>query len=80
MRKTNALDIGERTDAIVREYDYGDERIIVVVDLGARSGETAVDRVDDSVIAIADGQQYEFDLPAESGELTANNGILTITE
>jgi hypothetical protein len=79
MRKTNALDIGEQTDAIVREYDYGDERIIVV-DLGARSGETAVDRVDDSVIAIADGQQYEFDFPAESSELTANNGILTITE
>lgn len=79
MRKTNVLDIGERTDVIVREYDYGDERI-VVVDLGARFGETAVDRVDDSVIAIADGQQYEFDLPAESGELTANNGILTITE
>jgi hypothetical protein len=39
-----------------------------------------VDVVDNTAIVVVDGQQLEFDVPAEASEVTVNDGILTIEE
>jgi len=61
----------------VREYDYGDV-IVFAADLGAAGG-ASVDVVDDTVIVVADGEQYDVELPdASDARAFIKNGVLTI--
>jgi len=64
---------------IVREYDYGDEHLIVV-DFGAGYGDATIDIVDDTaIVVVGNDEQFEFDLPTDAADARANNGVLTIT-
>lgn len=65
------------TEMNIRKREYDDETIIVV-DFGDDFGELSMDVVDDMAIVVVDGQQLEFEVPAEASEITVNNGILTI--
>ena len=66
------------SDAMVREYDYGDEELLVV-DFGrAGAEEGAVDVVDGTAIVVLDDEQYEFDVPGKVSRGIMNNGILTV--
>lgn len=72
------LDQLERDEnAVVRRYRYDDESV-VVVDFGPRA-ETAVDVLEDTVIVVIDGEQYEFELPdGDDPHTFIKNGVLTI--
>ncbi len=65
------------TGMSIRKREYDDETIILV-DFGDDSGELSMDVVDDTAIVVVDGQQLEFEVPAEASEVTVNNRILTI--
>jgi hypothetical protein len=56
-----------------REYD---DRVEFVADLGPE-GHSAVDVVGDTVIVVAGGEQYEFDVDA-GARAFITNGVLTI--
>jgi hypothetical protein len=56
-----------------REYD---EETLVAIDFGG--AEVALDVIDDRAIVVAGDQQFEFDVPAEATEVTANGGIVRI--
>ena len=62
-------------DAVVRRYDYEDETVIVA-DLGRVEG--TVDVVDGTVIVVADGDQHEFDVPADASRAFMTNGVVTV--
>jgi hypothetical protein len=64
-----------RGDAVVRRYDYGQESVIVA-DLGHVEG--AVDLVGGTAVVLADGDQYEIDVPADASRAFMTNGIVTI--
>ena len=75
----------EDEDGIVREYNYGDEHVIVI-DFGEGYGDATIDIIEDTAIVVIDGdggddgdEKVEFDLPTDATDVTANNGILTIT-
>lgn len=65
------------TGMTIRKREYDNETIILV-DFGDDSGELSMDVVDDTAIVVVDGQQLEFEVPAEASEVTVNNRILTI--
>nr|WP_049902957.1 hypothetical protein [Halococcus agarilyticus] len=79
MRTPQALRSVDRQAAVVTEYEHADGSRIAV-DFGAAHGDLAVDVLDDTAIVIAGGEQFEFGLPSEANEVTANNGVLTIAE
>ncbi len=64
---------------VARTYEYDDETV-VAVDFGATETDTAVDLLDDTVIVVVDGEQYEFELPvdADDAHTFMKNGVLTI--
>ncbi len=67
----------EKQDIDVSRFEYEDS-VEFVSDLGPQ-GQSAVDVVDNTVIVVAGGEQYEFD--AELGadaRAFINNGVLTI--
>ncbi|AGB17409.1 hypothetical protein Halru_2838 [Halovivax ruber XH-70] len=64
---------------VVRTLDY-DDRSVIAVDFGAAAGDVAVDIVDDTVIVVADDQQFEFVRPPEAADVSVKNGVLTISE
>lgn len=65
-------------NGIVREYDYGDEHLIVA-DFGKGYGDATIDIADGTAIVVLNDEQVEFDLPSDAADVTTNNGILTIT-
>ncbi len=69
----------DRQGAVVRTVEYDDESVIAV-DFGNAHGTASADVVGTRVIVVFDGQQFEFDLPAEATDVSVNNGILTIRE
>ena len=84
-RGVNAPDSLQRIDeenGIVREYDYGGDHQIVV-DFGEGYGNATIDVVDGTAIVVVgtgeDEEQFEVDLPTDASDVSANNGILTIT-
>ena len=77
MKTPDSLRRTDEDDRIVREYDYGNERAIVV-DLGPEFADAAVDVADGTAIVVAGDEQFEFDVPADAAEVTANNGVVTI--
>ncbi len=58
-----------------RRFEY-DDRTEYVVDFGA-GVEATVDVVDETAIVIADGTQYDLDIPADA-QAFMSNGVLTI--
>ncbi|NKE34553.1 hypothetical protein GWG54_01735 [Natronococcus sp. JC468] len=65
-------------DAItITEREY-DEEQVVAVDFGLESGQPTLDVVDGTAIVVVDGDQYEFDVPADATDVAVNDGILTI--
>lgn len=77
MNTPRELRDADRMGMTVRKYEYDDETMIVV-DLGNNSGRSSVDIVDDTAIVVVDGEQLEFEIPAEASEVTVSNGVLTI--
>lgn len=75
---TELRDVAESQDNVKiteREYDEGSE---IVVDFGPVAEKPSVDVVEDTAIVVFDGDQFEFDIPADASEVTVNDGILTI--
>ena len=62
-------------DGVVRQYDYEAETVIVA-DLGHTEG--SVEVVDGTAIVVADGEQFEFDVPADASRAVMNNGIVSV--
>jgi hypothetical protein len=79
MRVPKQLRDGHTDDAVVRELDDEDGSVITV-DFGPDAADMSVDVVDDRVLVVMDDRQFEFELPAGASEVTANNGVLTISE
>lgn len=79
MRVPKQLRDGHTDDAVVRELDDEDGSMITV-DFGSDAADMSVDVVGETVIVVMDDRQFQFDLPAGANEVTANNGILTISE
>lgn len=59
----------------VRRFEY-DDAIELTVDFGPGSA-PSVDLVDETVIVVADGSQYEIDVGPDA-EAFISNGVLTI--
>lgn len=77
MNTPRELRDADRMGMTVRKYEYENETIIVV-DLGNNSGRSSVDIVDNTAIVVVDGEQLEFEIPAEASAVTVSNGVLTI--
>ncbi|WP_232702409.1 DUF7127 family protein [Halobacterium wangiae] len=72
----------ERSDAVARRYDYGDEQVLVA-DLGVTDDEATVDVVEDTVILVVEDEgepvQHEFETPEGTVEKAfINNGVVTV--
>ncbi|WP_247009306.1 DUF7127 family protein [Halorientalis litorea] len=62
----------------VRHVEDDDGTVSLVADVGA-GHEASVDVVGETAIVVADGEQYEFEVPADGGaQAFMHNGILTI--
>lgn len=72
----SAADEDERVTITRREYD---EENVIAIDFGPDVVAT-LDVVDGTAIVVAGDSQYEFEVPEEAAEITANDGILLITE
>ena len=79
MRTPQELRTANDRGTVVTEHEY-DDGGLVAVDFGTARGDLAVDVLDDTAIVIAGNEQFEFELPDEASEVTANNGVLTIAE
>ncbi|MDF9747389.1 DUF7127 family protein [Natrinema salsiterrestre] len=66
-------------DAVVRTFDY-DDGSVIAADFGNSAAEISVDVVGSTAIIVADGDQFEFELPPEASDVSARNGVLTIEE
>jgi hypothetical protein len=62
-------------DVGLRRYDYGDETVLAA-DLGP-GRDASVDVLDDAVIVVVDGEQYDLDLAGDA-QAFIRNGVLTI--
>jgi len=60
----------------VRRFEY-DDSVVLAADVGV-ADDTSVDIVDDTVILVAGGEQYEQPLPDRDARAFINNGVLTI--
>lgn len=69
---------GEKDDVTITERDYEDEHVIAV-DFGQTADKPSLDIVGDTAIVVVDGDQFEFDVPAEATDVAVNDGVLTIT-
>ena len=67
----------EQSDVTVRHHEYEDEHVIAV-DFGPGEHPT-VDVVGETAIVVVGDRQYEFELPPDATDITANDGVLTIT-
>lgn len=59
----------------VSRYEY-DDGVVLAADFGPTT-DSAVDLVDDTVIAVVDGEQYEVDVP-DAARAFIHNGVFTI--
>jgi len=62
-------------DVDVRRFEY-DDGAVLAADFGF-VGESTVEIVDDTVIVVADGQQYDVELDGDA-QAFMKNGVLTI--
>jgi hypothetical protein len=62
----------------VRQVKYDDGTVSLVADVGV-GHEASVDIVGETAIVVADGEQYEFEVPVDGGaQAFMHNGVLTI--
>jgi len=66
----------EADDVTITQREY-DETTELTVDFGA-DAHASVDVVGDTAIVVADGEQYEFEVPDEATDVTTNDGMLII--
>jgi len=59
----------------VSRFEY-DDQVVLAADLGF-GGDASAEVVDQTVIVLADGEQYDIDVPA-GAQVFINNGVLTI--
>ena len=71
----NSQSVRGDVDGVVRQYDYKAETV-VVADLGHAEGNVEV--VGGTAIVVADGEQFEFDVPADASRAVMNNGIVSV--
>jgi hypothetical protein len=62
-------------DVDVRRFEYEDSTVLAA-DFG-QTGESSVDVVGDTVIVIADGEQYDLEIE-DGAQAFMKNGVLTI--
>jgi len=68
----------QQDDITITYRDYDDENVIVV-DFGP-GVEASLDVVGDTAIVVANGEQYEFEVPEEASDISVNDGMLVIEE
>jgi len=66
-------------DVVVRTFEY-DDGSTIAVDFGTSAVDISVDVVGSTAIIVAEGEQFEFELPPEASHVSARNGVLTIDE
>ncbi|RKD93744.1 DUF7127 family protein [Halopiger aswanensis] len=79
MNVPESLRNADRHGAIVRTVEY-DDTSVIAVDFGSDAGDVSIDIVGDTALIVTDGEQFEFELPPEASDVSAKNGVLTITE
>ena len=62
-------------DVDVRRYEY-DDSVVLAADLGY-AGSGSVDVVDDTVIVVTDGEQFDVEIEGDA-QAFIKNGVLTI--
>lgn len=63
-------------DASLSRHEYDDE-IVLAADLGV-VGNASVDVVGGTAIVVVDGEQYDFEVPADDARAFIHNGVLSI--
>ncbi|NUB90098.1 hypothetical protein HTZ84_17515 [Haloterrigena sp. SYSU A558-1] len=79
MKVPNSLKNVERDDAVIRTFEY-DDGSVIAVDFGNAAADLEMDVLGSTAIIVADGDQFEFELPPEASDVSAKNGVLTIAE
>ncbi|QRV17056.1 DUF7127 family protein [Haloterrigena salifodinae] len=79
MKVPNSLKNVERDDAVIRTFEY-DDGSVIAVDFGNAAADLEMDVLGSTAIIVADGDQFEFELPPEASDVSAKNGVLTIEE
>ena len=80
MKVPESLRDADRHGAIVRTLEYDDDENVIAVDFGTDASDVSIDIVGSTTIIVADGEQFEFELPPEANDVSVNNGVLTIED
>ncbi len=64
-------------DAPVREFEYDDGTVVFAADLGVVA-DASTEVVGDTVIVVADDDQFDLELPGGDARATVRNGVLTV--
>lgn len=79
MNVPSSLRNADRDDVVVRTLE-DDGGSVIVADFGTSAVDISVDVLGSTAIIVANGDQFEFELPPEAADVEANNGVLTIRE
>ncbi|QSX00616.1 DUF7127 family protein [Haloterrigena alkaliphila] len=79
MKVPNSLKNVDDDDAVIRTFEY-DDGSVIAVDFGNAAADIEIDIVGSTAIIVANGEQFEFELPPEASDVSAHNGVLTINE
>ncbi len=79
MKVPTSLKNVDRDDVVIRTFEY-DDGSVIAVDFGNAAADIEMDVLGSTAIIVADGEQFEFELPPEASDVSARNGVLTIEE
>ncbi|WP_265109442.1 DUF7127 family protein [Halosolutus halophilus] len=79
MKVPKSLQNVDRSGAVVRTIEY-DDGSVIAIDFGHAGDDLMVDVVGSTAIVVTDDEQFEFELPPEASDVSAQNGVLTIEE
>lgn len=79
MKVPKSLKNVDRDEAVVRTFEY-DDGSVIAVDFGNSAADLSIDVVDSTAIIVTGDEQFEFELPPESTDVSVRNGVLTIEE
>lgn len=79
MKVPTSLKKVDRDDIVVRTFEY-DDGSVIAVDFGNAAADIELDVLGSTAIIVANGEQFEFELPPEASDVSARNGVLTIEE
>lgn len=68
----------ERDDITIAHREY-EEGTVIVIDFGP-DVDASVDVVGETAIVVTDDLQFEFNVPTEATDITANDGMIEIKE